>query len=161
MYAGIIYSKKENNFSRHKILIGLAFIGFTIQYIEAELFLTLFNYKKYTHQFLIGTTVVAISLFVISSTLNLRDNIFSKWGKEHSLFIYLYHPLINAIPLVILNKLTPTYYDFIKIFFPLIGFTLTLAFSIVLSRFLPKLYSIMNGRLETPTTGNRVDRPAN
>ena len=147
MYIGIILSKKENNLSRYKFLIGLVFIGLIIQHIEVELFLKLFNYKKYTHQFLIGTTVIAISLFVVSSKLNLRDNIFSKWGKEYSLFIYLYHPIIYLITDVILNKLVPNYYGSIKIFYPLVGFTLTLAFSIILNRFLPKIYNIMNGRL--------------
>lgn len=147
MYIGIIISKKENNLGNYKFLTGLVFIGLIAQYIETELFLKLFNYEKINHQFLIGTIVIAISLFIVSSTLNLRDNIFSKWGKEYSLFIYLYHPIIYNVIWIILMKLIPDYYDSIKIFSPFIGFTLTLAFSIILHRFFPKIYNIMNGRL--------------
>lgn len=147
MHIGIILSEKENNLGSYKFLIGLVFIGLIIQYIEAELFLKLFDYVKYKHQFLIGTIVIAISLFVISSTINLRDNIFSKWGKEYSLFIYLYHPIIYMVMWVILKKIVPNYYDSAEIFSPLIGFSLTLTSAIVLNRFLPKIYNIMNGRL--------------
>ena len=148
MYIGIIISKKRINIRRYKFLIGLVFIGLIIQYAEAELFLNLFKYEKYTHQFLIGTIVIAIalSLFLVSSNLNIRDNIFSQWGKEHSLFIYLYHPIIYLITWTVLERLIPNYYDSIKIFSPLIGFAIILTFSIVLNRFFPKIYNILNGK---------------
>ena len=55
-----------------------------------------------------------------------------------------------------LNRLVPNYYDSISIFSPLIGFTLTLTFGIVLNRFLPEIYNIMNGRLKIKTGGNNV-----
>jgi surface polysaccharide O-acyltransferase-like enzyme len=148
MHIGIILSKKENNLVSNKLLIGLVLIGLTIQFIEAELFLRLFDYKKNSHQFLVGTIVVAISLFVFSSQITLQDNRFSKWGREYSLFIYLYHPLISMIAMAILKKLIPSHYESIRIVSPLIGFGLSLAFSITLNTFLPKIYTILNGDLQ-------------
>lgn len=147
MNIGIYLSKKENNIRNNKLLIGLVFLGLIIQFVEVEMFFKLFNYEKFTHQFLIGTIVIAVSLFLTSAKLDLRDNIFSKWGKKYSLFIYLYHPIIYMAMWFVLNRLVPNYYDSIKIFSPLIGFSFTLVFTMVLNRYLPKIYNIMNGRL--------------
>lgn len=147
MHIGIILSKKETNLISNKLLIGLVLFGFTIQFIEAELFLKLFEYKKYTHQFLIGTLISSIPIFILSSNISLKENRFSRWGKKHSLVIYLYHPLIYEIMRIVLNKLFPDNYDVISIFFPLLGFALTLTIAIILDRLFPKIYSILNGNI--------------
>jgi hypothetical protein len=156
MYIGILLSKRENNLVNNKLLIGLVLMGFVIQFIEAELLLKLFDYKKYKHQFLIGTIVAAIALFVLSTKVNLKENRFSKWGRQHSLFIYLYHPLIYIITWGIVNKIVPNYYDFIKMFSPLIGFILTLAVAIILKSTFPGIYNVMNGNLQVKVDGANV-----
>jgi hypothetical protein len=148
MYIGIIISKKETNLISTKLLIGLIFLGFASQFMEAEFFLRLFDYEKYTHQFLIGTIITAIPLFILSSKIDLKENIFSEWGKKHSLVLYLYHPIIYEIMRVVLTKFVPNYYDTISMFYPLIGFTLTLISAIVLDRFFPKIYDILNGNIQ-------------
>ncbi|MEZ7498472.1 acyltransferase family protein [Flavobacterium sp. Arc3] len=145
MHIGIIISKKDTNLISNKLLIALVLIGFSIQFIEAELFLKLFDYKKYTHQFLLGTIITAIPLFILSSKINLKKNRFSKWGKKYSLLLFLYHPLVYEIIRVVLTKVVPNYYDTISIFYPFIGFALTLTFAIMLNRLFPKIYNILNG----------------
>jgi hypothetical protein len=156
MYIGIILSKRENNLVNNKLLIGLVLIGFVIQFIEAELLFKLFDYKKYKHQFLIGTIVTAISLFVLSTKINLKENRFSKWGRQYSLFIYLYHPLIYMIIWGVINEIVPNYYNFFKMFSPLVGFMLTLAMAIILKRSFPGIYNVMNGNIQGKTDGINV-----
>lgn len=145
MYIGIILSKKEYKFINNKLIIVLALMGLIIQFMESELFLKLYGYEKSLQQFLIGTIVLSVSLFVLSSRISLKENRFSTWGREYSLFIYLYHPLVYIIVLGSLHKIVPGFYDFICIISPIIGFTVTLTFSILLNRFSPKIFNIMNG----------------
>lgn len=152
MHFGIIISKKDTYLINNKLLIVIVFIGLIIQFSEAELFLKLFDYEKYTHQFLIGTIITAIPLFILSSKINLKENRFSKWGKNHSLILYLYHPLIYEIIRVILTKVVRDYYDVISIFYPIIGFSLTLLFAIMLDRLSPKMYKILNGNFYQKTS---------
>ena len=148
MHIGIILSKKETNLFSNKLLIGLVLLGFVLQFIEAELFLKLFDYNKYTHQFLIGTLLTAVPLFALSSKINIKENRFSKWGRKYSLVIYLYHPIIYEIMRVTLNKFVPNYYDYISMFYPVIGFILSLIIAIMLDRFFPKIYGILNGNIQ-------------
>lgn len=148
MHIGIILSKKETNLFSNKLLIGLVLLGFVLQFIEAELFLKLFDYNKYTHQFLIGTLLTAVPLFALSSKINIKENRFSKWGRKYSLVIYLYHPIIYEIMRVTLNKFVPNYYDYISMFYPVIGFILSLTIAIMLDRFSPKIYGILNGNIQ-------------
>lgn len=145
VHIGIIISKKDTNLISNKLLIALVLIGIFIQFIEAEIFLKLFNYEKYTHQLLLGTIITAIPLFILSSKINLKENRFSKWGKNHSLTLYLYHPLVYEIIRVFLTKVVPNYYEVISIFYPFIGFTLTLILAMLLNRLFPKIYRILNG----------------
>lgn len=147
MYVGISVSKKENYTISNKILIGLILIGFTIQYFESELFFNLFNYKKIKHQFLIGTIIASIPLFILSSKINLPENKFSEWGRKYSLFIYLYHPIIYFIMWQDFNEIIPYYSNFIMIFSPIIGFIFLIAFATSLEKYLPKFFNILNGNL--------------
>jgi peptidoglycan/LPS O-acetylase OafA/YrhL len=146
MYIGIILSKKKYKSISYTLLIGLALLGLVIQYLEAELFFTLFDYQKYTHQFLIGTILTAVLLFLISSKLDLKDNTLSSWGREYSLFIYLYHPIVYYVSWNVLGKIAPNYYDYILALSPVFGFVITLSLAIVLNKFFPKIYNVLNGR---------------
>ncbi|MFC0779184.1 acyltransferase family protein [Flavobacterium sp. HJSW_4] len=147
MYVGIIASKKDNYVVSKKTLIALALIGFAIQYFETELFLKLFNYPKIKHQFLIGTIISSIPLFLFASKINLPENRFSEWGRKYSLFIYLYHPAIYFLMSQNLNKVVPLYSDCIMMFSPIIGFIILIALAIFLEKYLPKLSNILNGNL--------------
>ncbi|TSJ40740.1 acyltransferase [Mucilaginibacter corticis] len=157
MYIGIILAKKENVFNSisNILLIGLVIAGIAIQFIEAQLLFKYFNYDKFNHQFLLGTIIIAIPLFILSTKINTEENVLTKWGKEYSLFVYLYHPLTLAVMTVIF-KFTPNSFDFIRWFSPVIAFTLTLTFSIILNKFFPKIYNIMNGNIANKTALNSL-----
>lgn len=156
IHIGIIFSKKEINGIGYKLIIGLVLIGFLIQCFEGEMFLKLFHYKKFEHKILLGTIVLASSLFVLSSRLDINENKLSKLGKKYALFIYLYHPIVYMSMRILLSKTIPNYYDNIEVFSPLIGFTLILAFSIIIDRFFPKIYNIMNGDFQLKTRANNI-----
>lgn len=156
MYVGIVISKRENISVSNALLIGLLLVGVAIQFIEAELFFKLFQYSKSEHQFLIGTIVTAIALFILSSKLTLKENIFSKWGRQYSLFIYLYHPLVYFFTWMVLYKIAPKDFDFIKMFSPIIGFTLSLTFSILLNSYFPRIFNLLNGNIHRKSRDKKV-----
>ncbi|MBE8726314.1 acyltransferase family protein [Flavobacterium hungaricum] len=147
MYIGIMVSKKQPFKISNTLLIGLILLGFIIQYFETEVFLNLFDYPKIKHQFLFGTIIYSISLFILASKINLPENRFSEWGRKYSLFIYLYHPLIYFIMLQSLNKIIPDYSNFIMMFSPIIGFIFLIILAVNLEKYLPKLSNILNGNL--------------
>ena len=149
MNVGIVLSKKESkiNLFNNKLLIVLILTGIAIQFIEAEFFSKQFYYDKFLHQFLFGTIIISISLFILSTKINIKENLLSKFGREHSLFIYLYHPLILIVIEATLT-IIPNYTNFIRLIVPLIGFTLTLVFSVILSKYFPKIYNILNGKTQ-------------
>jgi uncharacterized membrane protein len=132
----------------NKLLIALIVVGLVLQFIEAELFFKIFNYDRFTHQFLIGTIIASVPLFILSSKLNIRENKLSSWGRDHTLFIYLYHPLIYMLIWFVVEKIAPSYYDLLKGFAPVIGFTVALSISLFLNRYFHKAYSFMNGDMQ-------------
>lgn len=158
IHIGITLSKKEMSLISNKLVIGLVLMGFLIQYFEGEMFLNLFDYKKFEHKILLGTIVLAISLFVFASKIKINDNKLSKWGNKYALFIYLYHPIAYMVIRGLLSKTTLDYYDTIEVFMPIIGFNLILVFSIAIEKYFPKIYSIMNGNFQLKTSGNIVQK---
>jgi hypothetical protein len=148
MYMGIFISKKGSSMISKKLLIIIILIGMGIQFIEAELFFKIFEYDRFTHQFLIGTIIASIPLFILSTKINIKENRFSRWGRDHSLFIYLYHPLLYLIIWFLAEKIAPSYFDFLKGFAPIIGFSIALSVSLFLNRYFPRVYSFMNGNLQ-------------
>jgi hypothetical protein len=147
MGAGI-YISKHNHLSTYKaILLLLMVLGIGLQIIEANVFANLFNISKQQHQLLLGTLLIAPSIFILSSSLRIPINVFSQWGKEHSLFIYLYHPITYLLMAKVFGKLFANQYNEIEMFFPLIGFALTLLTAIVMQKTLKPVYALLNGDL--------------
>lgn len=148
MYIGVYLSKMNIRLISNGMLISIISVGFALQYIESEVFLQLFNYNKYNHQFLIGTILISIAIFLLGIRLNLKETVLSKWGQNHSLFIYLYHPLIYWLVWGVLRKLASESFDYITIFSPLIGFIFTLGIALLLQKYFGSIFSILNGRLK-------------
>lgn len=152
MYIGIVLSQRT--FSRRRIFIWilLAGLGLVVQVVEANIFYKLFNYSKFDHQFIIGTVLMVVPLFIFSTLIDVRESLFTLWGKRYSLFIYLYHPLILLAISVIVQKISPKNFDSIQAFSPISGFIVTLLLAILLDRYIPKIYSILNGNLSAKST---------
>ena len=146
MHIGIYLSKKNIQFSNNFLII-LIIVGFIIQFIESYLFSYLFDYNAYKHQFLIGTIIVSIPIFILSCRMNIKENKLSKWGNEYSLFIYLYHYLVYMFLDIIISSSVPSYARQIKMFFPIIGFIITLFSAMLLKKYFKRAYKILLGNI--------------
>ncbi|GAB4317971.1 MAG: acyltransferase family protein [Bacteroidales bacterium] len=147
MYLGILFSKTKSIPGRRGLFIGIALAGLLIQYFEAEWFAATFFDKKEVHQFLAGTGIAAAAIFLFSAKTDLRANIFSEWGRDHSLFIYLYHPLVYFLMETVILRTIPGYFDTIQMIFPLLGFIILLSGALVIKMLFPKGYDLLNGHI--------------
>lgn len=148
MYFGMFIVKK-NVYSISKMaLISLLIFGILLQILEHNFLKKSFNYLQLDHQFLIGTIFMTIPLFILSATINIKENKLTIWGKEYSLFIYLYHPIVYTFLNLFNKKIFPNYFNFIQIFNPIIGFTLILLIAIISNRYFNKLYKLLIGIID-------------
>lgn len=145
MNIGIWISKKEFNRNCSVIFATFLFLGFALQYIESNLFYRFYKHSIFDQQLLIGTVLLTISLFVLSINLPIKDNAFSTMGRKYSLFIYLYHPMVYLVMGFLIVKLIPEDLNTVLMFFPLIGFILTLILGIFLDKYFKMLYKLLNG----------------
>lgn len=143
LYLGIFFSKKELHNKYKALLIVLLFSGIILQLLEAEMFYSLFEYSKYAHQFLVGTIVITVPLFLLSSHSKMNENRLSRWGRDHSFFLYLYHPLFYMFLMPDIENNWP----FIQVLSPVIVFILSLIIGILLHKFSPKVYRVLKGNL--------------
>jgi surface polysaccharide O-acyltransferase-like enzyme len=152
MYIGILISNSNARRFKKMPMIGLVIAGMAVQILEANYFKNAFGYSRFLHQFLIGTIIISIPLFILSTLIDIGESKWTIWGRKHALFIYLYHPigllLINAA----IGKFLPNYAGIVLIFSPIIGFLLMLSVAIILDNFLPFIYQLLNGNLHTERT---------
>jgi len=148
MYIGTLIS--ISNYSRlsKKALVGLVIFGIAIQILETNYFKSAFGYSAFLHQFLIGTIILSIPLFILSTMIEIKESKLTIWGRRHSLFIYLYHPIGLLFISGCINKVFPNYSGVIQMFSPIIGFMLMLSVAIMLDNFIPAIYRILNGDLQ-------------
>lgn len=154
MYIGIRLSKTKKILLNNNLLIVLSFLGFCIQYFEADLFFKLFHYEKNLHQFLIGTLICSIPLFILSSRLVLKESILSNWGRFYSLFIYIYHPLVYTIVWKIAILLVPHQEIVLKQFSPFIVFSVTILVAIILNKYFPIFFKVVSGNFNFKKSNN-------
>lgn len=144
MTIGIYLSKIKMNRKAIPVLLAIALLGAIIQSVEARYLQVYYNYSSFIHEFLIGTSIIAVPLFIFSTMINVSENRFTQWGKDHSLFIYLYHPLTYYVLNVVVDKLQINFDDHMFTF-PFIGFIITLSTAVFLKHFLPPLFKLMTG----------------
>jgi hypothetical protein len=147
LYLGVILSKSTFYLGYTKLLRFIVIIGIIIQFIEAYFFKLFFKLNIYNTELTVGTIIASVSLFALCLSINLKESRLTKWGKEHSLSVYLYHPVLYFIMVIFFKKLVPEKLNLVLIFFPLIGFIMTLSTSILLNKFLPNFYKILNGNI--------------
>lgn len=75
----------------------------------------------------LSTSVLSISLFLLFFNLWNNENILTRIGKDYSLYIYLYHPLVVLVfvfakPFLMVNS---SVFTIISIILPIIVFCLT------------------------------------
>jgi len=131
--------KKEIGFT-------MLIIGFIMQIIEVKVINFFTSRSMVEHQYLIGTLFLSLGIFILAFSLNFKSERLGKWGKEFSLFIYLYHPLIILL-------LYHTNHELIfsgntVILFPIFVFLITLILAILIYKYLNRLFLLLTGSLK-------------
>lgn len=147
LYLGIIISKNTRYLRYQKIFFFMAIFGFVVQVLEANYLTLFFNVNKYNIEFTVGTIITSISLFILSLSISIKETRLTKWGKEYSLFIYLYHPILFFFMMVFCKTIFPDKLSTIFMFFPIIGFVILLCTALLFSKYFPNFFKILNGDL--------------
>jgi len=150
MSLGIYIGSIENKLKKIKnitfIVASLSLFGIISQFFEAHFLYVHFHVNKFSIQFLITTFLTSVPIFLLSILINLRDNIISIWGRKYSLFIYLYHIYTYYFINRIIHKFLSNNYEKILPFSPILCFTLTLFFAILLDKFSKPIFKVLNGK---------------
>lgn len=148
MIIGSFFSNRNwfKNLIQPKVGFLMLFLGFFLQIIEVKLINIYTTRSMVEHQYLIGTLFLSIGIFILAFSLKFKNERLGKWGKELSLFIYLYHPFVILL-------LYHTNHELIfkgntVILFPIFVFSITLLVSILIYKYLNRLFLILTGSLK-------------
>ena len=147
MFIGILLSKKEIDKNRLPFWISIFLIGFILQFFEVFLLYRFLGFSTYCHRLLLGTVVSTVALFIICLTLNMKNNYLSQLGEKYSLFIYLYHILGYWVLRKTFEIVNLSDTDLLNILRPIFCFIVTLGAAIILDRYMPRVFSILNGNI--------------
>jgi surface polysaccharide O-acyltransferase-like enzyme len=147
---GIFIYQKQNELKKiisTKNLVFLIIIIFLAQFFEIILLNKYFNISLFQHQIIITTPIISVLIFSLAIRLDKAPKQISNLGKDHSLFIYLYHPILIFIlnTIVIKMNLFAEKNQITLLIFPLIIFLPMLLFSILIKKYFNKLFKILNG----------------
>jgi surface polysaccharide O-acyltransferase-like enzyme len=145
LYMGFLFSQKGQ--PSWRISIVWIIIGSGLQIIEAKFLARQFGFSAYDHQFLIGTIPFAIGMAGLAlSNFKLRGfSIFSKWGREYSLGIYLIHPLIIYILSISISASGLINSAVWQVMLPLTVLLLSILALSLINRYLPSGFKILFG----------------
>jgi surface polysaccharide O-acyltransferase-like enzyme len=132
---------------------SIAALGLLVQFAEAHWISRRFSYPAYEHQLLLGTLLCAIPLFIGSSLISMPENAVVRLGREYSLAIYLYHPLVFYALALLGNRLWPDAKTAVESFSPLIAFFASLLVLMAIRRFAPRIFRFLNGDLQALWSG--------
>lgn len=151
LFLGIYIRKHEVAFLRHNTWVtGLAMVlgGYGLQLLEAYGLAAIKQYPIGNHQFLVGTFLMALGVFIITLTVHSAKSTLSTWGEAYSLLIYLYHPLFVFLVMALTDSFG------ILVMVPLIQvplvFGLTLFFVDRLYHFLPTVFAFLSASFWLP-----------
>ncbi|MDB5136883.1 MAG: hypothetical protein JWP37_3486 [Mucilaginibacter sp.] len=140
---------KNNHFKKlinKDIGLILLISGFIIQIAEAEL-ISFYTHKSIVvHQFLIGTFIYSIGIFILSLSLDLKSSLLGKAGEKYSLFIYLYHPVL--ITILDISNYTSVFNGNVILLFPIPIFFITLFAGVFIDKYIPWLFLVLNGSIK-------------
>jgi len=142
-------------FQRHgtppwRLSLLLAAFGAVMQLFEARFLYDRFDVPAFGQEFLISTIPFAIGMagLALANPKIFRVPLFSNWGRDYSLGIYLLHPLVIYLfgrwvsPLMPGVKSSPIW----QLAFPAVILILCLMVLGAIRRFLPKAFNILYGR---------------
>lgn len=146
---GYLYSKYEMNakinFSHSLIILTF---GLIMQYVESFFIFYFRKANLFAHEFLLGTFIFAFGLFILSFNLRLKgDNFLSKIGRDYSLLIYLYHPLLILVVFYFIKSTKSLDTNYLIWFNPLTIFFFTLLILVIFAKKLPNVFRILSGKI--------------
>jgi hypothetical protein len=125
--------------------VALMTTGFALQVLESKLLYDGYSIPYESHQFLVGTSVFALGVFILAFNLNTKDIGLNKLGKDFSLFIYLYHPAIISLLIHLHYSLALSGWGLLTAVVPV--FFIALIAGYLLKRFIPSVFQILNGMI--------------
>lgn len=146
LFLGMYIRKKKDDLKPYinwPTGLGLIVAGLMLQLCEAYFLNILTGYAMERHEFLIGTLVTALGVFISVLAIPSTESKFSRWGESYSLLIYLYHPLVDALVATILK-----FYEIqlsLSFIFPIVVFALTLLLVMLIKRYIPVMFSVLCG----------------
>lgn len=154
MYLGIYLYNKKIKPNQLQLWIVVFGMGFILQYLEMWFLNKEYDYPMYDHQILIGTIISSVAIFMMCLLITTKETKLAIYGKKYSLFIYLYHLIAFWSITKILALINIELSDYIQLAMPILGFIVTLLFAILLDKYIPKLFMVLNGSLGTQKTKN-------
>lgn len=130
---------------RARIGVILLIFGFALQVAEVTVIKFYTGRPMVEHQYLIGTLFLSLGVFILALSLNFKNETLGQWGKDFSLFIYLYHPLLVLICYQTSYKVF--FPGNLIILFPVVIFLLTLLLSIVIYKYFHSLFLVLTGSI--------------
>jgi len=135
----------------------LALSGLILQVTEARFLQVVFGVDPMYHCFLIGTIPFAIGMLGLGVSCQRRmASVLSSWGREHSLGIYIVHPLWIPLCSKVLNLFCAKGNSFRSILLVFLTFGLSLFSLLWLQRVFPTLSGLLKGDKAAIQNLNRV-----
>jgi surface polysaccharide O-acyltransferase-like enzyme len=147
---GILIKEKEEKLKTlisTKLLVILVLFTFFLQFLEILFLKSTFGVSLFNHQFIITTPILSSLIFSLAIRSNFQFGNISKTGQTHSLFIYLYHPILIFILNTVLNKLglLEDMHIVGKLFIPVVIFLGALLIGKTLEKVTPSIFKVLNG----------------
>lgn len=126
--------------------IALVAAGFLLQAAEIIFLYKRSGYSPHNQEFLVGTVLYSVGVFALALKLTLpRDTVFSEYGRNYSLSIYLYHPLVVALVAYVITLLPAAYLPVAWWLNPVLCVALTLVLVRLLAVKAPRVFRFLNG----------------
>ena len=146
LIGGYFYKySRLSNWLKPSLCLAITITGAILQLFEAWQIKALANTPIAFHQFLAGTVLFAVGLFMMALSINLKNARLGMWGKDYSLFIYIYHPMVIFILLKIVMLLHFNALTIFLLFIPV--FVITLVIGIAINTYLPVLFLLSTGSI--------------
>lgn len=146
LFFGTLIAKKNFRLAA-PVSIGLIVLGVVMQMVEAVLLQKLYGSDPLRHQFLIGTIPFSFGVFFLSFS-GCSNHRLAELGRKYSLSIYVYHQFVNFFLFKTIKFIFPATAPAIFIFSAFLSFSVTLGSLMLINRFLPQLFLVLNGEIK-------------
>lgn len=144
LFTGFLIARHEGFIARLSVIgcVAALIAGVALEFGEAFFLYKKFGAGPHNQELLIGTAIIALGLFCLSLTYVIpTDNAFSRAGRQYSLLVYLYHPVIIGAIYHFANQFP----RILNMASPAVAFAVTLGFMMFFRKFIPKLYNVLSG----------------